>query len=162
MGYEVTTHEVPDEALLSIRGSMTMAELPGFIGQSYAKLYGRLGELGDSSCGPPFVIYHAFGPGQVDAEVCVPLAAVVTASGEMTSRVLPGASVARTVHLGSYDSLGAAYTELYEWIGDRGFEVVGVARERYLNEPGPDVPPADYITEIDVPIAPAKVPAGVA
>lgn len=162
MRYEVTTHEVPDEALLSIRGRMTMAEMPAFIGQSYAKLYGRLGELGVTTRGMPFVIYHAFGPGVVDAEVCVPLAAVVAESGEMTSRVLPATTVARTVHPGPYDGLGAAYTELYEWIRDHGFEVVGVARERYLNEPGPDVTPADYLTEIDVPIAPAKVPAGVA
>ena len=162
MRYEVTTHEVPDRALLSIRGHMKTAEMPGFIGQSYAKLFGRLGELGVAPRGMPFVIYHAFGPGVVDAEVCLPLAAVVADSGEMTSRVLPAATVARTVHFGPYDRLGDAYGELSEWIGDHGFEVAGVARERYLNEPGPDVTPADYLTEVEIPIAPAKVPAGVA
>jgi effector-binding domain-containing protein len=161
MRYEVATHEVPDQALLSIRARMKTAEMPGFIGQSYAKLYGRLDGLSVTTRGMPFVIYHAFGPGVVDAEVCLPLAAVVADSGEMTSRVLPAATVARTVHLGPYDRLGDAYGELSEWIGDHGFVVVGVARERYLNEPGPDVAPADYLTEIDLPIAPAKVPAGV-
>jgi len=160
MRYEISTHEVPDQPILSIRQRLPTADMPGFVGQCYQEMYGHLGELGVESTGAPFVIYHAFGPGDVDAEVAVPVPFAVAESGRMASRVLPGGTVARTLHQGPYNELGAAYTELTEWVGDHGFEVTGPARERYLNEPGPDVAPADYLTEIDLAIAPAKVMAG--
>ncbi len=160
MRYEVSTHEVPDQPILSVRQRLPMADLPGFIGQSYQEMYRHLGELGVEPSGAPLVIYHAFGPGDVDAEVSVPVAYPVEASGRMTSRVLPAGTVARTLHQGPYNELGAAYTELTEWVGDHGFEAVGPASERYLNEPGPDVLPTGYLTEIDIPVAPAKVAAG--
>jgi effector-binding domain-containing protein len=162
MRYEVTTQDVPDEPILSVRDRVAMSRLPGFIGQSYQALYGRLGELGVPATGAPFVIYHAFGPGEVDAEVCVPLAYQVAGSAAMVSRVLLAGLVARTLHLGAYDGLGAAYTELTEWIGDHGFEATGAARERYLNQPGPGVARADCVTEIDIPITAARVPVGAA
>ena len=161
MRYEVTTHDLPDEPILSIRRLLPTSELPGFIGQSYQGLYGHLGTLHVQASEALFVIYHTFGPGEVDAEICVLLPYPVAAADGMISRVLPAATVARTLHVGAYDGLGAAYTELNEWVGDHGFEAIGPARERYLNQPGPDVVPADYLTEIDIPIAAAKVAASV-
>ncbi len=161
MRYEVTAHDLPEEAIVSIRERLPTAELPGFIGRSYETLFSHVGELGLQATEAPFIVYHAFGPGAVDAEVCVPVPHPVAAGDGMTSRLLPAATVARTLHVGAYDGLGAAYTELTEWVGDHGFEAVGPARERYLNQPGPDVAPADYLTEIDIPIAAAKVSAPV-
>ncbi len=160
MPYDVSTQEVPEQPILSIRQRLPTADLPGFIGRCYQEMYQHLGELGVETVGPPFVIYHAFGPGDVDAEISVPVAHPVEESGRLTSRVLPAGTVARTLHRGAYDQLGAAYTELTEWVDDHGFEAVGPASERYLTEPGPDVAPADYLTEIDLPIATAKVLAG--
>jgi hypothetical protein len=33
-------------------------------------------------------------------------------------------------------------------------------QERYLNGPGDGVPPAEYRTEIEIPVVPAPVPVG--
>jgi effector-binding domain-containing protein len=165
MRYEVSTLDLPEQPIVSIRQHLPTVDMPGFFGQSYQELYMLLGELGVQGTGAPFVIYHAFGPGDVDAEVAVPVGFLVTfpaaQADRMISRVLPAGTVARTLHQGPYDQLGTAYTELTEWVGDHGFEAVGPARERYLNEPGPDLSPADYLTEIDIPVTTAKVPAAV-
>ena len=75
------------------------------------------------------------------------------------SRVLPATNVAETLHVGPYELLGEAYSELMGWIARNGFQVAGPVRETYLNEPGPDVPPEAYQTRIAMPIVATAVPA---
>lgn len=160
MAYEIRTYEVEAQPVLSIRRRLTTEEMPAFIGESCEKLYAYLGLLGVPPSGAPFVIYHAFGPGDIDAEVCAPTPHLVAGSSELDACELPATTVARTVHVGPYDQLGGAYTELTEWVGDHGYESAGPPRERYLTEPGPALAPADYVTEIDLPVAPAPVAVG--
>ncbi len=161
MGNDITTYQVEEQPVLSIRRRLTTEEMPTFIGQSCEKLYAYLGLLGVPPNGAPFVIYHAFGPGDIDAEVCAPTPHLVAGSAELEACVLAATTVARTVHLGPYDQLGTAYTALTEWVGDHGYETAGPPRERYLTEPGPAISSADYVTEIDLPVTPASVAVGV-
>jgi effector-binding domain-containing protein len=109
--------------------------------------------------GPPFVIYHEFGADAIDAEVCVPIRAVIDAAGRIGSRVLPGMTVARTVHVGPYEDLGSAYAAVTEWASDHGAEVAGPFQERYLNGPGDGVAPSEYRTAVELPIVPLAVAA---
>lgn len=161
MDYDITMLDVPAQPVLSIRGRITPAEISSFLGRSFADLYGHVGLLGAAPAGHPFVIYHHFGNEVIDAEVCVPLAVEVLASGRIASRVVEAATVARTLHVGPYEELGAAYGALDRWIGDHDFAVAGPSRERYLNGPDEGRAPAGYRTEIDLPIERAMVAAAV-
>ncbi len=69
-------------------------------------------------------------------------------------------TVARTLHVGPYEALGGAYDAVTDWIRGRGFELAGPMRERYLNGPGDNVTPAEYRTEVEIPVvaAAASVP----
>lgn len=127
--------------------------MPTFIGRSFGELYEHTRLLGVETVGEPFIIYHAFEPECIDAEVCLSIAGEMIAAGRIKARVLPAATVAWTLHIGPYDELGTAYGALLGWVGQHGLEAVGPMRERYLNEPGPDVPPTEYRTLIEVPIA---------
>lgn len=160
MIYEIAQRELPDQPIVSIRQLADQAELPVLIGSCFAELYGNLGRLGIAPTGEPFLLYHSFGPDRVDAEVCVPVGGPVSETDRITSRVLPAATVAETLHAGPYEQLGDAYDALQGWMGQHGFEVVWPVRERYLNEPGPQVQPADYRTIISMPIAHVAVPVG--
>jgi len=157
MVYDISRREVPDQPIVAIRDRMAQADLPIFIGRSIAELVAHLRLLGVSSSSEPFVIYHAFGPDDIDAEVCLPFVGDVVATGRIIARVLPGATVAETLHVGPYEELGAAYAVLTDWIELHGFEPAGPVRERYLNAPADDVPPSAYRTIIEMPIAPAAV-----
>ncbi|OGO55450.1 MAG: hypothetical protein A2Z32_05960 [Chloroflexi bacterium RBG_16_69_14] len=159
MAYEISRREVPDQPIVSIRERMAAADLPAFCGRSFGELYGHLQLLGVPPTGEPFVLYHAFGPDDIDAEACVPFTGDITASGRITARVLPAATVVETLHIGPYDELPNAYAALSGWIAQNGLEPVWPVRERYLNEPGPDVPPTAYRTVIAMPIAEVAVPA---
>jgi effector-binding domain-containing protein len=160
MDYVITTHDASELSIVSIRDRCPTGGIPGFLGGAFRELFGRLQLLGVTPAGDPFVIYHEFGPDGVDAEVCVPVAGHVSASGTVKARRLPARTVARTIHVGPYENLGAAYAALTNWIGNKGFESAGPIRERYLNGPTDQVSPAEYRTEIEIPIVmvPVAVP----
>lgn len=163
MSYVIATQEHAQQPIVSIRDRRPRMDLPEFIGKSFSDLFGRLGLLGVDPAGPPFVIYHEFGPDEIDAEVCVPIAQPVSvttsaaAATKLHARVLPAATVAGTLHVGPYEELGNAYTALTDWIHGNGLEAAGPLLERYLNGPGDVVTPADYRTEVELPIVHAAV-----
>jgi effector-binding domain-containing protein len=161
MDYLITTHQVERQAIVSIRGQRPQDDLPAFINASFSVLFGRLRLLGVGPAGPPFVMYHAFGADGIDAEVSVPIATPITATGKVESRVLPAMTVARTLHIGPYEKLGAAYAALSGWIRDHECRIAGPVQERYLNGPGDRVASSEYRTEIEMPIVPLVVAAPV-
>jgi effector-binding domain-containing protein len=152
MDYLVATHDLAEQPIVSIRERHVQAQLPDFLGRAFGQLFGHLRLLGVSPAGPPFVIYHQFGVADVDAEVSVPVSQPVSASGTIQARVLPAMIVARTLHLGRYEELAGAYAAITAWVPSHGFETAGVLRERYLNGPGEVASPAEYRTEVEVPI----------
>jgi len=152
MDHDVSINEIGEQQIVSIRGRFEQQRIPEFIGKAFGELFGRLGLLGVSPAGPPFVIYHQFGPHEVDAEVCVPVSGPVEASGRVQARTIPAMTVARMLHVGPYEELGGAYITLDAWIERGGLEAVGPLQERYLNGPGDNVTPAEYQTEIEIPI----------
>jgi effector-binding domain-containing protein len=160
MTYEFATRELAEQPIVSIRERHAQAEIPGFLGRAIAELFETLRLLGARPAGPPFVIYHAFGPDDVDAEVCEPVVDAISATGRIRARILPAVTVARTLHVGPYENLGAAYDALTEWIRRSGLEPAGPVQERYLNGPGDQVSPDAYETEIEIPITRALVAAG--
>ena len=66
---------------------------------------------------------------------------------------LPPTVVASTVHLGPFDAVGPAFAALYQWIEANGKQPAGPARECYIDGPWNKDNPADYVTEIQVPLA---------
>ena len=157
MDYLIATHELGPQFVLSIRERRASPEIPGFLSGAFGELFGRIGLLGVQPAGPPFVIYHAFGPTDIDAEVCVPIVEGISTTGQIRSRELPAMTVGRTLHIGPYEDLGAAYRALTEWINRNGLEAAGPVQERYLNGPGDHATPAEYRTEVEIPVAPAAV-----
>ena len=153
MVYDISMHELPVQRILSIRETVARGDVPAFITSSFADLRSHLRLLGVRAVAGPFVIYHVFGPTEVDAEACVPVAGDVVAVGRITTRLLPATTVARTVHIGPYEELGSAYAALITWVGRHGLDAIGPVRERYIDGPGSDALPADYRTVVDLPIA---------
>ena len=157
MEYVIATRELGPQEVFSIRDQIAPSEIPGFLQGAFAELFRRLGLLGVPPAGHPFVIYHAFGPSEIDAEVCVPISQAATATGRIESRQLPAMTVARTLHVGPYEELGAAYRALTDWVERHGLEAGGPVQERYLNGPGDGAIATDYRTEVEIPIVRAEV-----
>ncbi|MDD1742976.1 MAG: GyrI-like domain-containing protein [Methanotrichaceae archaeon] len=89
--------------------------------------------------------------GNADIEVCIPIAEIIPETDEIKCYELPGGQMARIMHRGSYESSGAAYEELFDWIRKNEKNLVGPIREAYLNDPR-EVRPEEILTEIFAPI----------
>jgi effector-binding domain-containing protein len=155
--YSFSIHELGPQPIVSIRERRRTADIPEYMGRAFGTLFARLDELAIRPAGPPFAIYHEFSESTVDAEVCVPVPAIVVAGDSFESRQIPAATVVRTLHVGPYAELGDAYDAITSWLTTHEAEACGPIRERYLNGPGDGVEPAAYATEVEVPIQPVRL-----
>jgi effector-binding domain-containing protein len=151
---EVVVKEVAPITIASVR-----ATIPGYasIGSLYGELFAHLGRSGGWPTGPCMALWHdtEYKEADVDGEAAVPIGGAIPEGGRVKVYELPAATVASTVHNGSYARLGDAYTALLTWIERNGYRVTAPNREIYLYAGnGNDVRQDDesYVTEIQFPV----------
>lgn len=136
-----------------IRAVVPVVELPSLFDRAFPILFTTVQKQGLSPTGAAFGLYHGLPTDTVDLEVGVAIDGAVTPQGEVVPATLPAGRVARLVHAGSYDELGASWERLRSWMLERGLTPGQVLWEVYLDEPSPDRDPADLHTELNWPIA---------
>jgi effector-binding domain-containing protein len=146
-----------DRPVVAIRHEVPADMLAPFIGGALQELYEFAGAAGIDPEGPPSARYHAVQPDVIDVEVCLPVAPGTIGVGRIREGVIPAAEVATLEFVGPYDGIGAAHGALARWAEEHGHAVAGPPLERYLVGPDVDVPPAEYRTQVDLPIVPAAV-----
>ena len=161
MSPAIAVHQVEPQAFVSVREHCEQREIPGFVQRAFGVLFRCLGEMSIAPSGRPFVIYHAFGPDGVDAEVALPVRERIPETEQVMNGALPALCVARVVHLGPYGAIGQAYAALATWIEDHGCQASGLVLERYLVGPGDGVPASQFRTEIEMPLVQEAVAAPV-
>ena len=151
--YEVVIKKVEPQMVASVRETIPT---PQDIGRLFEKLFTYLGQRGVQPLGAPGAIWHDMEHPEKewDAEVIVPIGQALPDGNGVKAVQLPGvATMASTVHQGSYEGFPQAYAALMGWIEGNGYHIAGPMRETYLRGPGPDQPdPATYVTEIQVPV----------
>ena len=135
-----------------VRGVVPAPELPAFYDRAFGVLPRTVAAQGVTVVGPAFGLYHGLPGEHFDLEAGFPTDRAVQAEGEVLAGELPGGRVARSVHAGSFDGLGAAWQRLGEWITAQGLTPGGTFWEVYLTEPTPDMDPADLRTELNWPV----------
>lgn len=127
-------------------GQIKPEELPEFLGGAFGEVIAALDEQGLHPTGAPFGRYRPT-EGGFDVEVGFPCSDVVKPEGRVEASELPGGRAARTMHVGPYGDVGAAYDAAMSWITDEGCIVTGAPWECYLD--GPEVP--EPRTEVFIP-----------
>ncbi len=129
------------------------------LGETFPKLYDWLREKGYEPAGPPSGVYFN-SPGQVPPEellweVRCPIGGDVPPGGPdergFGVKKVEVVEVARTMHKGSFDQVGAVYSALVEWIMEKGYEIAGPPEEVYLTDPA-YTPAEALLTEARFPI----------
>ena len=64
--------------------------------------------------------------------------------------------VACVIYRGDYPQIGSAFATLGRWLLVSGYETTGPCREVYHRSPAHTADPAEYVTEIQYPVAPAQ------
>ena len=135
-----------------IRHVVPMDRLPEVFDRSFGALAAAVSAQGAGVAGPAFALYHGLPTDTVDLEVGFPTQRAVRADGDVVASALPGGRVARAVHAGSFDGLGAAWGRLRSWIDDQGLRAGETFWEVYLTQPTPDMDPAELRTELNWPV----------
>lgn len=150
--YEIQVADLQEQHVALVRAHISVAEIPGFLSGAFTEVPAVAARQGLHLTGAPFGRYRFAPDGSLDAEAGFPVSGVVTPAGRVEPGVLPGGHVARTLHVGSYDSVGDAYEAAESYLTRSGYEPTGLAWECYLDEP--DV--AEPRTEVFMPCRPVQ------
>jgi effector-binding domain-containing protein len=89
----------------------------------------------------------------VDIEVAAPITGALTATDRIKVGELPAIEQAAClIHHGSYETIVESYKALMAWAEANGYQMAGPDREVYLQGPEPGRNPAEFITELQLPV----------
>lgn len=148
------------QATAFIRLTVPRAEIQTVMGPGYRELMAAVAAQGIAPVGPWFTHHLKMDPDVFDFEICIPVAAPVTAAGRVQPGELRAATVARTVYRGPYEGLAAAWGEFTAWIAAQGHTSAPDLWERYVAGPESSADPADWRTELNRPLIRTKEESG--
>ena len=149
---EVTLTKVDPMTIASVR-----EVVPGYedMGAHFGEIFAYLGKNRVGPAGPAFAMYYDEGYKEkdIDIESAVPIAGSAPSGDRVKIRELPGVEQMACLTLeGSYEGLSDAYSHLIQWIETNGYHFAGPNREVYIKGPGLLTKPANYVTELQVPV----------
>lgn len=157
MQYDITVKTLEPQPTVTIRRQCRTGDVGETLDEILPAVHAYLVRLGIQPAGPPFTRYHDFGGGKegekpVDLEAGLPVKSAIVGEGEIQAGELPGGMVARTWHVGSYETLPDAYQALRNWIKARGQNPSGPPWEIYWTDPEKEPAPVQWKTEVIWPI----------
>ncbi len=157
--YIIDRTELSTVPVLFIRTRTDRTAVAETLGQSLPAVFGHVMAQGLAMAGPPFVRYLDSSPAFVTLEAGIPLVdpppAPPTDSG-IERGELPEGPAATTVHVGPYETIGAAHEALDRWMADRGETAAGAPWEIYLTDPAEVPDPAEWQTQVVWPLRPGS------
>ena len=157
--YDVLLKHVEPQLVASVRAILPNHSASGSLfGEVYEALSSHVGEaLGPNpgEAGQTMVLWYdtEFKEQDIDGAAAFILRRRVPDNGRMRVHELPAATMAATVHHGSYNTIGDAHEAILTWIEANGYRIAGPDREIYLYNSMPirlDDP--SYVTELQYPV----------
>lgn len=153
MPYDISLAQATPQLVAATKVHTNLRRIGDDIASGFGTLMHGLGREGVTPAGMPLIVYHDVIDEETDGdiEICIPVEAAISESGEVYSRELEGGTMATTVHHGPYEQIAPAYHSLTGWISEHGHEITGPPRETYVNDPETTLPD-DLLTRVEFPI----------
>lgn len=154
--YQVVIKKIEPQLIASVRAIIPTY---GHVGTLYQELMQHVFSNGGRPAGPSIYICHdaEFKETNADVEAGIPIAAPIRPGGRVKVYELAGIDEAACVtYKGPYEKLHDVYAFAMHWMENNGYRCTGNDREHYLTGPHETNNPAEYVTEIQFPIASAK------
>lgn len=157
MDYAVRVKRLRSHYTLQVTRMVTAERFASGRREALNTLNEEFDQGGHCYAGPPYVLFRRGRSGEYPITVCLPIAPEgprLRSSEGIELRVMPGCTVASTIHLGPEDGLAAAYAALEDWVTENAHILAGQPlREIYLNDPD-DTIAERRRTEVALPITP--------
>ncbi len=135
MSYDIEVVNLPDQPAAVVRARVAHNGIAEFLGPAFGDVMTVLQRQGLQPAGPPFGRYRPADDGSWDISAGFPVSDAIAAEGRVENLTLPGGPIARTLHVGDYGGLSAAYEAVSTWLADNGYTAAGEPWECYLDEP---------------------------
>jgi Transcriptional regulator, effector-binding domain/component len=126
--------ELQPRRALTVRRLMPQSGLGAFFMELYPRLRTTIVTQGATPSGPPFARYYNSDPAAFDTEAGIPFTGTVTAASGMRVTTLPGGRVAKTVHIGSYETLSKEYRRIEAYLEEHGLRGAEGPWESYVDD----------------------------
>lgn len=154
--YEVIIKRLDPQLVAGVKGvSPDVAALKDVLPRMFDEVYEHVMSKGGKPAGPAFDLYTdmEYCDKDINLEACFPIAAPMPETETIKVYTVDGVDEAAcTIHKGPFDGLGGAFEAVMKWIEANGYHTSGACREVYL-EFDPQGDPANYITEVQCPVA---------
>lgn len=135
--------------------SASSSNISTVMGQNYGELMSFAAQNNIAIAGMPFTIYNEMSSGGVVMSNAIPVREKIAIAGatNILSGYMPTTKVVKTTLQGNYDHLGQAWTKANEYVAQYNLEPSNLKPfEIYTNDPGNYPNPADWTTDLYIPI----------
>jgi effector-binding domain-containing protein len=126
--------ELAPRRALTVRRLMPQSGLGAFFSELFPRLRSAIISQGATPSGPPFARYYNADPAAFDTEAGLPFTGSVTAATGTRVTTLPGGRAAKTVHIGSYETLSKEYRRIEEYLQEHGLRGGDGPWESYVDD----------------------------
>ncbi len=147
-----TVETIDPRAAAVVRAEVPMTELREVFDRGFPAVMQAVAAQGIAVAGPPFGFYPRMPGDTVAVAVGFPVAAPISAAGEVEPFELPGGRVVSGTHVGDYESLAQSYEQLVAWAETEDLTLSEAMWECYLSDPADDPDPATWRTLIVWPL----------
>ncbi len=143
--------ETTEQPVLSIKTVTSVDKLPIIIGESYHKIGGYLGELGQAPVDVPFVAYYNMDMENLQVELGFPVAEGLHGKDNIEKSSIPAGKKVTCIHKGPYSEMNKTYDMISKYLMENDLQPIGIVYEYYYNSPE-DVPESELLTRIVFPL----------
>lgn len=144
---------LPEQRVAVIRLQVPRTAMRSVMGPAIAELHAALAAQQVQPAGPLFTYHRRIDDAVFDCAVGRPIGQAVSPAGRVAEAVLPATAAAHACLHGAYEGLPEAWGHLRAWVAARGLAPAGDLREVYTIGPATCPDPADWRTDLFLPLS---------